>query len=561
MEYGTGAMTAHRPAGEVEPVRTGDGAPLVGTVHLVLAATSLLTVFIDPQAMRGFPAFAWLVFFGFTVHNVVLYMMAYRGWRGADSRIALWLDIAWYALLVYVTGGGNSLFYLFFFFSIMIASFRFGFDEGARVTLASTFLFSLTAVSSTDPAALVQVLLRAAFMLALGYMMASWGASNLAQRRELELLRDVSRLSNPRFGIDHTIKSIMERTRNFYGADTCILLTHRPGSPRWLMRTVNDEGDRPAEFVAKGDAAPPMMTLPEGRGIVYVRPWAPALHWSAEFSAHDPQADQWTNCSGDSGEQLADLLEARSYISAPLNFLNGEGRVFLVSATRSFSRGDALFLTHMLAQVVPVLENIHLLDRLASEAAQRERQTISRDLHDSTVQPYIGLSHTLSALRNKATPDNPLKADIDHLAAMAAEVVSELRRFAGGFAKGQAVAEPVVLAALRQHLAHIKVFYGLDVALETVDGDKIGDRLGAAVFQLVCEGVSNIRKHSSAQQGAIRIQCGDRLLQIVISNPADHAAGTTFTPVSIARRTAALGGTVEVDHAGGRTALRIDIPV
>ena len=45
------------------------------------------------------------------------------------------------------------------FFSILISALRFGFVEGARITLASAALFSLTALSTVDPASLVQVLL------------------------------------------------------------------------------------------------------------------------------------------------------------------------------------------------------------------------------------------------------------------------------------------------------------------------------------------------------------------------------------------------------------------
>ncbi len=564
MQQDTATMSP-APAAEIRPARSGDSAPLSGAVHLVLAVTSLLAVFIDARAVSSFSPAAWLVFVGFTVHSLTLYLMALRGHPGADSRLLLWLDIVWYALLVYTTGSNNSLFFLFFFFTILIASFRYGFDEGARITLASTFLFSLTAISTVGPAELVQVLLRALFLLALGYMMASWGASNLAQKAELALLRDVSRLSNPRFGIDRTARTIMERSRVFYGADSCIVLTHRPGSPRWSMRTVSAGGDRPADFVAPrgADTTPPLMRLPEGRAVVYTRPLLPRWSRSGEFCAWDAHSEQWQDCAGEAGEHLADLLEARSFISAPLAFQNGVGRVFMVSATRSFSRHDALFLCHILGQVVPVLENIHLLDRMASEAAQRERQAISRDLHDSTVQPYIGLSHTLSALRNKAAPDNPLRQDIEHLAAMAAAVVSDLRRFAGGFAREPSLSEPLVAGALRQHLAQVRQFYGLDIALHMDEAAAaVGDRLAAAMFQLVCEGASNIRKHTEAHEGTVRIHSAAGRLRIEIANPPGERAWRPFTPISLSERSAALGGSIQVaqDHAG-QTVVAIDIPI
>lgn len=548
--------------GDAGPWRDTDGTSLVGTMHLVLAVTSLIAVFVDGVTVgRFFPA-AWLIFFGFTAHTVIIYLLARRAHPAADSRVVLWLDILWYALLVYVTGANNSLFFMFFFFSILISAFRFGFDEGARITLAAAALYSLTALATVDSAGLVQVLLRTAFMLALGYMMASWGESNLGQQRALALLRDVSRLSNPRFGIEQTTRGIMQRCRAYFDADTFIVLSHKPGSHNWTMRTVSAEGERSVTLtLAEAASLPPLMALPAGP-VLYNRPALAGQRWSGQFAAYDGEQEQWQACPGEDGEHVADLLEARAFISAPLSFLDTEGRVFAVASRHGFRKPDALFLCHVLAQVVPVLENIHLLDRLASDAALQERQAISRDLHDSTVQPYIGLSHTIAALNNKAAPDNPLKGDIAQLAAMAAEVVAELRRFAGGFARPQPATGAQVLAALRQHLEQVRQFYGLDIAFEPDAGLDVGDRLAASMFQLVCEGVANIRKHSAARHGRVRIACRDGQLTIDIENDGTPPDLPPFTPASISQRSAALGGSVRIERrAPATTAVCIAIPV
>jgi hypothetical protein len=45
--------------------------------------------------------------------------------------------------MVYCTGGSNSFFFPFFFFVILTASFQWGFDEGARITLGATFALAL----------------------------------------------------------------------------------------------------------------------------------------------------------------------------------------------------------------------------------------------------------------------------------------------------------------------------------------------------------------------------------------------------------------------------------
>lgn len=541
-----------------------DSASVIGTVRLVLAATSLITVLVDPAVLLKLPVAAWVIFPGFALHNLVLYVLAHARHPHAESRMSTWMDLLWYTLLVFFTGSDTSLFFLFYFFSILVSSFRHGFDEGARVTLASAVLFSLTAQSAEGSAQLLQVLLRSAFVLALGYMIARWGEANLVQKRRLALLRDVSRLSNPRFGVEHTISDVMQRVRTFFKASSCVMVSRKLSSPRWLLRIINESGGRVADLPAQASSGtgPLLMSLPAGMPVIYTRPLFRWLRWSGTFCYYDSASAQWHECEGDAGERLAEVLEARSFISTPLSLQNSEGRAFMASAGDCYAKADVIFLCQIAAQVVPVLENIHLLDRLATEAALRERRKISRDLHDSTLQPYIGLSHTLTALRAKTAPDNPLRDEIESLAAMAAEVVRDLRHYVGGFAREDNLTEPLFIGALRHHVRQVRLIYGIDIKLEPPGPLAIGDRLAAAVVHLVTEAISNIRKHTSAREGSVRLRLEREVMSIEIENVCEGAATARFTPVSISERTRALGGTVRIEHRGpASTVVCIDIPV
>jgi len=61
-----------------------------------------------------------------------------------------------------------------------------------------------------------------------------------------------------------------------------------------------------------------------------------------------------------------------------------------------------------------------------------ERQKISRDIHDSAVQPYIGLKLALEALARKVPPDHPLYKDIARLVDMTSMEIAGLRRYVKG---------------------------------------------------------------------------------------------------------------------------------
>ena len=124
---------------------------------------------------------------------------------------------------------------------ILTASFQWGFDEGARITLAAALVLALStwlADQSTDQA---HLLLRATFLLALGYMISYWGGMGLSQRRRLSLLRRVSQLSNPRFGVDQTIASMLQQTGRFYHASNCLLLMRSGADDLWQLHSATGD--------------------------------------------------------------------------------------------------------------------------------------------------------------------------------------------------------------------------------------------------------------------------------------------------------------------------------
>lgn len=543
-------------------------ASLIGRMRLLLALSAMLTVFIDPDAIGQHTPFTWMVFGGYTVQSTILYVLSQMDQPFAHSKAIYWLDVCWYALIVYCTGGNSSFFFLFFFFAILTASFHFGFEEGVRITLASAALFATTMLVVRTEAEVSRLLLRTTFLLGLGYMIAYWGGMSLAHKRRLALLHDVSKLSNPRFGVDHTLNSVLDKTRAFFSASGCILVMRDTASAAWTLRTSGSQpgGTAPKVTSISAAAAAPLLAFAPDQIVVYTRPLNARLPWSGESRTLTLGQSRWIRRGdkrGDKrGESLAELLDARSFISAPLPLRKGQGRIYVMSQRHALSKTDGLFLSHIVAQVFPMIENIELLDRLASEAVLREREKIARDLHDSTIQPYIGLRHGLSALRNKAGADNPLIADLDKLIAMSTLVLGDMRRYARGFKSGLQQSEPELLVALRRQAAQVKDFYGIDISVNTEGGLDISDRLAAEAFQIVNEGMSNIRKHTSAREGAVTLGCADGCLHIRIENENPPGPADVFLPHSIAERAAALGGKARVEHkANGDTVVLVAIPV
>jgi signal transduction histidine kinase len=546
-----------------EPAADATSATMVFGMRLVLSVSALLTLFIAPSDVGLNSDLSAYIFLAYAVHSAVLYLAArlHRNpfWHGKS---VYWLDLGWYTLMVYLSGGNNSFFVPFFFFVILTTSFQWGFEEGARISMASAILLAAAALAvnrDTDPA---HLLVRLTFVLGLGYMIAYWGEMGIAQRRRLSLLRHVSRLFNPRFGVAQTLTSLLEETRVFYRASTCILLMREDDGANWLLRSVSAQHAGRAATVSRmsAAAAAPLLGFPAGHKVVYNQPLHARLPWSGEARSRRPDG-RWEPVALDICEQLADLFDARAFISSPLPLRKGEGRIYVVSDQQRFNRGDASFLMQVVGQAFPVIENIALLDGMASDAAFRERQKIARDLHDTTIQPYIGLRHALTAMRNGAAADNPLTADLDKLIAMSGEVIGDMRNFARNVRKDSGTGEPELMTALRRQARQIREFYGLEIELRTTPDVVISDRLAAEVFQIVNEGMSNIRKHTRARVGAVTLSTVSRCLQIDIDNENPDGVPGEFLPGSLAERAAALGGTVEITHPDGGTRVRISIPL
>lgn len=534
-------------------------ASMVNRMRLLLSASCLLTLYIDPQGMGQTNAYAAPAFLAYLLHSVVLASTVQHNW----GRIVNWLDVGWIYLIILVTGGIHSFFYLFLFFAILSAAFRFGFSHGAHITLAATLAFTSVALNVNTDAELSRVLLRATFLLALGYMISHWGGMVVSQRRRLELLHEVSRQSNPRFGVDHTVASVLDKTCRFYGASTCLLLLRDTDTKEWTLRTAYAERPNHALHAQRisTETAESLLCVRNGQVLLYQRPLWRWLRRGHE--AHECQhvTRTWSRVDPGPVGRLAELLDAISLIAVQVPLRQGEGWL-MVASSHDYSQHDALFLLQIAGQAFPIIENIALLDRMASEAVTRERERIARDIHDSTIQPYIGLRHGVSAMRSRAAPDNPLLPDLDGLLEMMGQVIIDLRRYAQTFRSGEAPREPELLVALRRQAGQVKQFYGIDISVDSSGQLAVSDRLAAEVFQIVNEGMSNIRKHTEARSGAVTLACSKGELRVRIENDSRSENQPDFLPQSIAERAFALGGSTRVYvGADRRTAIEVVIPV
>jgi signal transduction histidine kinase len=236
-----------------------------------------------------------------------------------------------------------------------------------------------------------------------------------------------------------------------------------------------------------------------------------------------------------------------------------------MSKSKRFSHSENLFLRHIVEQLMPVVETVSLLDSLASEAAGKERRRISLDLHDSTIQPYLGLKLGLESLSRKADPGNPLSTELEELCRVTNESIADLRRYVRDL-KVRPPGDSGSLLEAAQHQANrFGGLYGMDVELNVSPPDlRLNDRLTAEVMQIVGESLSNIGRHTDSRRATVNLsRRGQRFLaQIVNHGGNSDTPWRSFRPESITQRAIQLGGTAEVSgQSDGGTAVTVEIPL
>jgi len=484
------------------------------------------------------------------------------------------------AYLVTLTQGTNSLFFTFFLFAILSASFSRGIQEGLLVTGASVILFILASLWF-EPGAKFgfdQSLVRPIYLLTLGYMISYWGGHEITQRRRIKILQDVNNQLNQRLGYDHAIRVNLERILNYYDAKACILVLQRPASPPNYLSyfishhqhnrttnnhsnhsdSVNQDSTNPNSI--NDESAKILLSLPDTFSTCYEQ--SPA--WWKRYcpGAYKPPSDV---ALSDKLNMLANLLDTKCYLTVPYNQNDGStGRIYLIPQTHGFLQSDVEFVAQLLAAISHVVENIKLMDELVSSSAKHERFKISLDIHDTTIQPYIGLKLGLDALNRQAGLDNPLRNEISELLCMTEATISDLRRYVTTLREDQVLTGDSLVASINEQADHFKRFYGIDVKVKCDSEVRLNSRLAYAVLQIFSEGLSNILRHTQTKRAYISVYCKNQNLQLEIANELSDQMNLNpdFIPRSINARALSLGGACFVKSDANRyTVVHISIPL
>ena len=526
----------------------------------MLAATALVVYLIEPSEPSGWVSLTYATLALYTIYSAVIFALSIRRTDLIPAQYMHWVDMVWYLGLIALSGGTNSIFFNFFFFAILVASFGWGYKAGLKLTLFSAVLFTVVAVktASLGPSLeLNRLMLRVMQLLILGFLISRWGGFKINLRDRLQLLKDVTVFANPRFGIDRTINAILESLRAFYEAESALLLVlAKGGAGSYQMYRIRHG--------SHANGGPPTTIEAEAAALLLM----PAADYAVIHSQNgrdrtflfDVNTRQFIPGDSTVSDRVANALETTNYLSVPVHNRNGPiGRLYLSGGPNRFDNSTMDFVLQLMDHITPLIENIRLVDSLASDAAEQERQRIARDIHDSVIQPYVGIQLGIAALAQKLRAGNTDVLDhVEELLELTNQELVEMRRYVWGLRAGEERRD-VLLPAIQRFVTRFASVTGIQVDVKSSGKIQVNDRLAAELFQIVTEGLSNVRRHALCNEARVELACDAGKFLLHIKNPRPAASGslgfnggdqhdpqTLFTPRSIAERTAMLGGETKV---------------
>jgi signal transduction histidine kinase len=251
-----------------------------------------------------------------------------------------------------------------------------------------------------------------------------------------------------------------------------------------------------------------------------------------------------------------------------------EGRLILFDPSIRWGRKESLrFLRKLLKQTGPALQNIYILRDITKQLENKVRAELSRELHDGILQSLLSAEMQVEVLRRTlSAQSNESEQRIIRLQALIHQEALDLRDLIEKTKPLNFVPRelPDFLAEV---VGRFRFETGISVRLETSEKVLLPFNACHEIVRIVQEGLSNIRKHSGAQnvlitlrekpEGQCELQIGDdgRGFEFRGRVTLPQLDAAHRGPSVIKERVRLIGGEMTIDSSPGNWArLEITIP-
>jgi signal transduction histidine kinase len=473
-----------------------------------------------------------------------------------------WIDVLWSCVTMKLFVASGQMMIITLVHPVVLATIGFGIGPGVILALfgSAGLLYSdyvdLRQITTLGwvhalPGLLVLALVPAAAFIARPVSML---------RQRLALIGDLEMQFDPRRGLEAICAALVERLRLGTEADVVALVLPSSRAAPAMLASREDGSFRAKDDVHRNLEALLALTPPHPVSFVERRWWDPR----PRIRTYGKQAALRELAAPLS--ELARTLGVRSLHVLPLTRYTRQHGHFVVGYGGSRSPMQNVWaLTSAAPDLLRIVEQATLVDQLQEESASHERARIGRDLHDSAIQPYLGLKYAVECVALRIAPENPARAEVDGLAALVNGEVAALRELISGLRTGSEHGDNALVPAVRRQAKRFASLFGIDVEIESPDNLPTTRALAGSMFHMVNEALNNIRKHTVARRVRVALSVADAAIRLSISDDAGRIRGRKvedFKPASLSERVEELGGSLAIGYPDGlNTELLIQIPL
>ena len=523
---------------------------LLARARVVMAAASLLALYLDPTEPVRYAGTAYLLLLAYVVASL-LYLAVIRGserrprWRAA---IAHGTDILWLALLTSMTGASSSPLFAFFTFIVLAAAIQWGYIETLATMLVILWITVLEGIVLTRFGVFSSVFDLNWFLVRLSYMtiagvLLSYLASHQKQLQlESSLIARVLAKLRSETKLDSAFETAGRELLRACGARALAIAVRVPSSGESMYWTLDN---RDASEIMRG-----ALTREEADSLLADGPSAFIL------KRRRGSVSMIATSRGVIGPRPSPIAPAEPFtiaLVASASYPEWYGRVFLFDPIRRISNVAGLqLLARVIEAISPALHTIFLIGRLRSRSEASERARLARELHDTSVQSLIGLEMEVLAL-SRRTADSTLRSSVTAIHSRLQQEIRGLRNLMVQLGKS---GEPTrsVTDRLSEMLAQFQVETSIRTRLVSSAAVAVPPRIGQEILRLMEAALSNVRRHSGATRVDVALErFGDGWKLIIDDDGHGFRAShqprpSVVTPWSLRERVAALGGELVVDR-------------
>ncbi len=568
----------------------------LATARVFLAVATLVAIRMDPTELgNSWAAYGLFVFY---LANAILILMLLKRRQQSTAGFRLLVhagDVAWPAVISIFAEGPRAPFYLFFFFVLAAAAYRWGLWEtlataAAEVALLWVESFVLLHLHLGPGGALPWAVLNglrvrvpefepqrlfmlSVYLLVMGLLLGYLAEQQKHLRAEKSVITGTLSRVRVEAGLTGTIEQIFQEAMSMYGASRMLVASQESHSHRVFVGELNR---------AKGHAPSEFHWLESGLrdAKIYLDDFPGDVCYASV------NGDRWTTLALDATghavpvanlASISQLRQIQTFDSmVTVSFLFGSewrGRLFLFNPVwRGEKQEELRFLLDLVRQVGPAVYNVYLLHRLRRRAGAAERARFARDLHDGAVQSLIAVEMQVDVLRRQSDAGKPIGSELGRIQGLLREEVLKLRELMQQM-KAIDVDAQRLLGVLNDTVERFQRETGITARFVTeLDQLDMPQRVCREILRIVQEGLVNVRKHSGARHALVRLASSPEKWSLTLE---DDGKGFPFAgrynqdqmeeagkgPMIIKERVRLIAGGLTVESNPGQgTRLEISVP-